>query len=96
MSKYKIHPGAINRLREKYPQIELIYMIDGEESHAINETKANAIKARYKTNDYLISYDRNNDGSRCYEVTKIGIVIDEIIGRYQTETSAIMMILDNK
>lgn len=96
MSKYKIHPGAINQLREKYPQIDLVYMVDGEESHAVNETKATGIKARYGKYEYLISFYRNNDGSRCYEVTEIGVLMDRIIGRYDSETAAIMMILDNK
>jgi hypothetical protein len=96
MSVYKINPVAINQLREKYPQIELIYMVDGEESYRINETKATAILARYNKCEYLISFYRNDDGGRCYEVSEIGIIMDRIIGRYDTEVGAVMMILDNK
>ncbi len=94
MSVYKIDPCVINQLREKYPEIELTFMVEGEESNRLNETKANGLKAKYKNKDFLISF-YYHDGSRCYEVSEIGMIMDKIIGQYASETAAILMILDN-
>lgn len=94
MSVYKIRPDIINQLREKYPQIELIFLVHGEVSYRKYETKANALRARYNNRVYLISFNYDEDGLRWYEVTETGTIMPKILGRYNTEVGAVMRILD--
>ncbi len=93
-SVYKFHPSDINLLRDKYPQIDLTYIVDGVVSNRINETKANAMQARHNNLEYLITYYSDSDGSRCYELTKTGVVMDTLIGTYKTSIDAVMRILE--
>lgn len=96
MNVYSIDPAAIEKIKQKCPEIEVIYLVKGEESHRTNETKATAMKVTYQGQEYIVEYYRDVDGLRVYEVAKVGVVINKVIGKYDTVYSAIMMIIDNR
>ena len=96
MNVYKIDPEAIEKIKQKCPQIEIIYLVNGEESHRTNETKATGMKVTYQGQEYIVEYYRDVDGLRVYEVTEVGVVLNKVIGKYDTVHSALMRIIDSQ
>ena len=90
MNKYKIDPESVNFLANRYPDMEITYIIDrGEESFKKNETKANAVNVRVNGVEYRVSYFMSTDFKKSYELTQSGMVIDKVLGKYTSLVSAV-------
>ena len=46
MNKYKIDPESVDFLRRRYPDMEITYIVEGEESFKKNETKATEVNVQ--------------------------------------------------
>ena len=90
MNKYKIDPESVNFLKNRYPDMEITYIIDrGEESFKKNETKANAVNVRVNGVEYRVSYFMSTDFKKSYELTQSGMVIDKVLGKYTSLVAAV-------
>ena len=90
MNKYKIDPESVNFLANRYPDMEITYIIDrGEESFKKNETKANAVNVRVNGVEYRVSYFMSTDLKKSYELTQSGMVIDKVLGKYTSLVAAV-------
>lgn len=93
-SVYKINPSAVAQMREKYPSLEIVFMVNGEESDHANETKADALKVMHKGNEYRIAVVRMSERDNAYEVTEVGVVIDTVLGVFDTVVGAVERIAE--
>ena len=94
-SVYKIHPDAVAQMRDKYPYLDIVFMVNGEESTNPNETKADALKVMHKGKQYSVAVVRASERDTAYEVTEVGVVVDTILGVFDTEIIAIERILED-
>lgn len=92
-SVYKIHPAAVAQLLEKYQNLDIVFIVNGEESVNPNETKADALKVAYNGKEYKVSVVQVSERDNAYEVTEVGVVMDTILGVFDTVVGAIERIL---
>lgn len=91
---YKIDPEQVNFLMNKY-NIEITYIVNGDESFAKNETKAQAIKIIHDGIEYRVRYSKNNRLKTCYELTEYGFILSKLIGRYDTICGCVDYIMNH-
>jgi len=94
-SVYKINPTAIAQLRDKYPHVDIVFMVNGDESTHPNETKADALLVTHKSKQYNVSVVPLSERVFGYEVTEVGMLMDTVLGVFNTEVSAIERILED-
>ena len=90
MSVYKIDPESVNFIKNRYPDMEITYLIDrDEESFKKNETKAKAVNVKVNGVEYMVSHFMSTDLKKTYELVKSGSVIDKVLGKYTSLVSAV-------
>ena len=93
-SVYKINPTAVAQMREKYSELDIVFMVDGEESTHPNETKADALKVMHSGKEYGITVVQVSERDYAYEVTEVGMIMDTVLGSFDTVVSAIERIVE--
>lgn len=93
-SVYKIHPTAVAQMREKYPHLDIVFIVNGEESTRPNETKADALKVMHNGKEYGVTVSRLSERDYAYEVTQVGMIMDTVLGSFGTVVSAIERIAE--
>lgn len=94
-SVYKIHPEAVAQMREKYPLLDIVFMVNGEESTHPNETKADALKVMHNGKEYGIAFSQVSERDYAYEVTEVGMIMHTVLGSFDTVVSAIERIAED-
>ena len=101
MNKYKIDPTAVKTLIDKYEGLSIKFVVDGEESHNQNETKATQLKVNYKGIEYKVELQRIcihpfllDDYHVVFEISEVGM--DTILGTKETIVSALESIVNRK
>jgi hypothetical protein len=93
-SVYKVHPEAVSQMRDKYPLLDIAFMVNGEESTHQNETKADALKVMHNGTEYGITVSQVSERDYAYEVTEVGMIMDTVLGVFDTVVSAIERIVE--
>lgn len=55
MDKYKIDLESVDFLRRRYPDMEITYIVEGEESFKKNETKATEVNVQVNGVEYRVN-----------------------------------------
>ena len=93
-SAYKIHPTAVAQMRDKYPHLDIVFIVNGEESTRPNETKAEALKVMHNGKEYGVTVSRLSERDCVYELTEVGMVMDTVLGAFDTVVGAIERIAE--
>lgn len=93
---YKINPDAVVEVWDKYPNVDMVYLVNGERSSNVFETKAEALQVRHNYNEYMVCVVRVSECDFAYEVAKVGRGYRQLcFGSFDTVVSAIERIVED-